>query len=229
MNTPSNRIERDAKIQQLREKFENDGYEVVVEPENSALPFDLNDYSPALLVKKPGGGGFIVEVKTAHARTSLERYQALANIVRQSPGWRFLLITVDDLNVPTHADEMVEWDALAGKLEATRSLIDSHHEEAAVLYLWSIFEAAIRKLAIAEALPIERLPALKMLNQLYTIGYISVDEFATAKKFLAMRNNIAYGFRTSLDTPLLASFFHIAFELVAEWRERKFESSLDFG
>jgi len=94
MNTPSNRTEHDAKIEQLKKKFESDGYEVIVEPRDSVLPFELASYSPDLVVKKPEGGGFIVEVKTAHAKIPFERFQSIANIVRQNQGWRFLLVTV---------------------------------------------------------------------------------------------------------------------------------------
>ncbi|NVM75180.1 hypothetical protein FHW83_000960 [Duganella sp. SG902] len=227
MNTPSNRTEYDAQVQQLKKKFESDGYEVIIDPQSPELPFELPDYSPDLVVKKPDGGGFIVEVKTTHTRTSAERYQSIANIVRQNHGWRFLLVTIDDLNIPAFAENIIGWDELEEKLKTTRSLIDSNHAEAAVLYLWSIFEAAMRKLAITEAMPIERLPAVKMLNQLYTVGYISVDEFSTVKTFLNMRNGITHGFGTSPDGPLLESFFRIVSALIAEWKVYSSEPSLD--
>lgn len=227
MNAPDNLTEQDVKIQQLKKEFESDGYEVLVKPQNPALPFELPDYSPTLVVKKPEGGGYVVEVKSAHARTAAERYQAIANIVRQNHGWRFLLVTVDDLNVPTFSEEIAGWDELEGKLKSTRFLIDSNHAEAAVLYLWSIFEAAMRKLAIMEAMPIERLPVLQVLNQLYTTGYISVDEFSTVKKFLSMRNSITHGFGNPPDEALLESFFQIVSELMAEWKTCSAESALD--
>jgi hypothetical protein len=229
MNAPDNLTEQDAKIQQLKKEFESDRCEVLIKPQNPVLPFELPDYSPTLVVKKPEGGGYIVEVKSAHARTAAERYQAIANLVRQNHGWRFLLVTVDDLNVPTFAEEIAGWDELEGKLKSTRTLIDGNHKEAAVLYLWSIFEAAMRKLAIAEAMPIERLPALQVLNQLYTTGYISVDEFSTVKKFLSMRNSITHGFATPPDSALLDSFFQIVSELMVEWMTCRYESAVDSG
>lgn len=223
MMTQSNHTEHDAKLQELKARYERDGYEVLVEPQKGVVPFDLGNYIPDLVASKPPGG-LIIEVKTANARTSIERYQSIAHIVQQHPGWRFLLVTVDDLNVPASLREMADWDELVAKLGVTRSLIDTGNSEPAVLYLWSIFEAAMRRLAITTTMPIERLPATKLMNQLFTVGYLSIDDFTTAKKFLIMRNGITHGFGTPLDDPLLESFLRVVSSLVQEWKNERTET-----
>ncbi|KVE25169.1 hypothetical protein WI93_16780 [Burkholderia vietnamiensis] len=217
MMTQSNRTEHDAKIQELKERFERDGYAVLIEPRGLDLPFDLGNYVPDLVARKPDGG-LIVEVKTANARTSIERYQSLAHTVQQHAGWRFVLVTVDDLNVPASLQETVSWGELEAKLGTIRLLIDNGNAEPAILYLWSVFEAAMRKLAITVAMPIERLPATKLMNQLYTVGYIAIDDFKTAKKFLTMRNGITHGFGTPPDVPVLESFLRAVTGLIREWK-----------
>lgn len=218
--TPSNQTEHDAKVQELRARYERDGYDVLVAPLRQSLPFDLDSYVPDLVARKPDGG-LIIEVKTANARTSIERYQSVARTVQQHPGWRFLLVTVDDLNVPESEQEMATWDALAAKTGIVRSLIDSGNAEPAILYLWSIFEASMRRLAFAVAIPVERLPATKLMNQLYTAGYISIDDFATAKKFLTMRNGVTHGFDTPADGQLLESFLDVVSGLIQEWTNER--------
>ncbi|MDB5933310.1 MAG: hypothetical protein JWQ01_654 [Massilia sp.] len=218
--TQSNRTEHDAKVQELKARFERDGYDVVIEPQRLALPFDLDNYIPDLVARKPDGG-LIVEVKTGNARTSIERYQSVARNVQQHKGWRFLLVTVDDLSVPASLQEMASWDELVTKLGTVRLLVDNGNVEPAILYLWSIFEAAMRKLAFTVAMPIERLPATKLMNQLYTVGYMSIDAFTTAKKFLAMRNGITHGFGTTPDGPLLELFYRVVSSLVQEWKDER--------
>lgn len=220
----TNRTEYEAKIQELKAQFERDGYKVLVEPQRAALPFDLDNYVPDIVASKPDGG-LIVEVKTTNTRTSIARYQSVAQTVQQHPGWRFLLVTVDDLNVP-EAQEIASWDQLEAKLGTIRSLIADEKAEPAVLYLWSVFEAAMRKLAYGVAMPVERLPATKLMNQLYTAGYISVDDFQTAKKFLTMRNEITHGFSTSPDGQLLESFLISVSGLIRDWKNERIDSEM---
>lgn len=116
---------------------------------------------------------------------------------------------------------MASWDALAAKIGTIRSLIDTGNAEPAILYLWSIFEASMRKLAFTVAMPVERLPATKLMNQLYTAGYISIDDFATAKKFLTMRNGVTLGFDTPADGQLLESFLDVVSGLIQEWTNER--------
>ncbi len=221
----SNRFEHDAKIQELKAGYERDGYEVLVAPDRQSLPFDLDNYVPDLLARKPDGG-LIIDVKTANARVSIERYQSVARTVQQHRGWRFLLVTVDDLNIPASAQQLPSWSELAAKLDMSRSLMDNGNAEPAILYLWSIWEAAMRKLAGAVALPIERLPATKLMNQFYTLGYISIDDFTTAKQFLIMRDCVTHGFNIALDGPLLESFFDVVSGFIREWKNERFDSEM---
>lgn len=215
--TQSNRTEHDAKVEELRARYARNGYEVLVEPRSESLPFDLGTYVPDLIARKDNGG-LIVEVKTANAKTSLERYQSIARVIQRYPGWRFLLVTTDDLNVPTSTQEMVSWEKLEANVATTILLIAEGHLEPATLYLWSIFEAAMRKLAVISAVPVERLPATKLMNQLYTMGHISVADFETAKKFLTMRNGITHGFGVVPDTQLVQSFLRVVSTLIQEWK-----------
>jgi hypothetical protein len=220
----TNRTEYEAKIQELKAQFERDGYNVLVEPQRTDLPFDLDNYVPDIVASKPDGG-LIVEVKTTNTKTSISRYQSVAQIVQQHPGWRFLMVTVDDLDVP-EAQEMASWDQLEAKLGTIRSLIADGKTEPGVLYLWSVFEAAMRKLAYAVAMPIERLPATALMNQLYTAGYISVGDFQTAKELLTIRNMITHGFGTSPDGPLLESFLISVAGLIRDWKNERIDSEM---
>lgn len=206
------------KIDELRMQYEREGYLVLVEPTATKLPFDLGSYMPDLVARKAdGSGGLIVEVRTTGARTSVERFQAIAQEVREHPGWRFLIVSVDDLSVATKDHQLASWQEMSTKLDQARQLLKSGLRDAAVLYLWSIFEGAMRQLAVATATPVERLPASKLMNQLYTIGYISVSELQTAKQFLQLRNQIAHGFRSDEGNHVIEAFLTSLSGWVANW------------
>jgi hypothetical protein len=77
----------------------------------------------------------------------------------------------------------------------------------------------MRKLAIATATPIERLPATKLMNQLYTLGYLSVGDYETAKQFLALRNQVTHGFGVQRDYSVLAPFFQLVVRSIEDWQK----------
>lgn len=206
------------KIEELRLQYEREGYHVLIEPTALQLPFALGAYTPDLVAQKADGtGGLIVEVRTTGGRGSVERFQAIAQVVREHLGWRFLMVTVEDLSVASKDHPLTSWEEIGTKLMQARQLLNLGMHDAAVLYLWSIFEGAMRRLAIATATPVERLPASKLMSQLYTIGYISVSELQIAKQFLQLRNQIAHGFRSDEDHDLVEAFSTLLSGWVTSW------------
>jgi REase_AHJR-like len=215
------------KIEELRLQYEREGYQVLVEPAAPQLPFALGSYTPDLVARKANGtGGLIVEVRTTAGRGSIERFQAIAQAVREHPGWRFMIVSVEDLSIASKDHQLASWDEISAKLVQARQLLNSGMHDAAVLYFWSIFEGAMRQLAVATATPVERLPASKLMNQLYTIGYISVSELQTAKQFLQLRNQIAHGFRSDGGDDLIEAFSTFLAERVANWRNESTQTGL---
>jgi len=56
------------------------------------------------------------------------------------------------------------------------------------------------------------------MNQLYTIGYISVSELRTAKQFIELRNQIAHGLRAGEGGDLIEAFSTLLSGWVTTWR-----------
>jgi len=86
------------KLQAIAEKYRLQGFEVVSEPSKSLLPFDLGNYCPDLIATKGSDVGYIIELKNSIAKISVDRYREIAEIVAQHHGWRFLLITGEDIS-----------------------------------------------------------------------------------------------------------------------------------
>ncbi|OQX03536.1 MAG: hypothetical protein BWK80_55480 [Desulfobacteraceae bacterium IS3] len=182
------------------EKYRQQGFEVIVEPSVEDMPFDLGTYHTDLLVKKSESEGYIIEIKDSAARTSIERYREISEIVSQHSGWRFLLITGEDalLNEGNiKAEELLSWEQIFRGIKQGERLISLGEIEGAVLSLWSILEAMMRKQAEKVSLPIERFPTSSLINHLYSQGELSIEQFDQAKSLLDIRNYLVHGFQAA--------------------------------
>ncbi|MCG9884402.1 MAG: hypothetical protein MH825_02295 [Cyanobacteria bacterium] len=219
MNSPI-KTAHDEKIDSLVATYEQQGFTVLREPSSGQLPFDLGGYRPDLIATR-GETGLIVEVKTTTSRISVDRFQALAQEISQHPGWRFLLVTLEDVDsfgVPTTDHELPAWPQLAVKLRQAQALMAEGTLEPALLYLWSIFEAALRRQAIEQNIPVERFPAPRLLNHLYSQGEISVEEIDLFQEFRRRRDRVAYGANESIDLPWMELVFEAVNRLVDDWK-----------
>lgn len=92
----------DEKVESLIKKYRDQGFTVIQNPKADQLPFDLDNYQADILATKneneTGLIGLIIEVKTSITSVSVERLQSVAEEVSRHPGWRFLLVTLEDID-----------------------------------------------------------------------------------------------------------------------------------
>lgn len=218
MNTHDNQLEN-TKINDLAEKYTLEGFAVTREPSETNLPFDLGGYRPDLIVTKDNSG-FIVEVKDKLTRLPVERFRALAEEVGKHPGWRFLLVTLDDegnSELPGVIDAIPDWSELSRRTSQAFTLLAEKTNEPALLYLWGIFEAILRRRATEALIPIERFPALRLINHMYSLGELSVSQHDLVIAILEIRNKLAHGFLVNVDGNLASRFATLIETLLAEW------------
>ncbi|MDV3348106.1 hypothetical protein QGP82_05355 [Leptothoe sp. LEGE 181152] len=190
------------KVEATAKELQEKGYDVIVEPSSDSIPFALGGYTPDLVAFR-GNNGIILEVKESSARFSVDRFQELAERIAAHEGWRFLLVTLDDVTdslFPNGDDGLPSWTTLQTKLASVETLIQNEMLEPALLYLWSCIEGLLRKQAMVQKLPIDRLPPVKLVNHMYSSGEISMDEFDVIRAALEKRNRVAHGLVTSLST-----------------------------
>jgi hypothetical protein len=220
MNTKAKSL-HDEKLESLASDYARRGFVVVKEPSAKQLPFDLGEYRPDLVASKDSAG-VIIEVKTSASRISVDRFQQVADEVSTHPGWRFLLVTLDDVDtreIPTTASELPDWAQLDEKLKRLDGMMAMPLLEPGLLYLWSIFEAALRRRAIAQNIPVERLPANMLLKHLYSQGEVSVDQVDVFQAFLEKRNRLAHGGNEVLDPEFIRMLIRSVKDVIEEWRE----------
>jgi len=173
------------------------GYEVIHQPHIQQLPFDLNGYSPALLVKISENQGFIVEIQDVATNLPIAHYRELAKKIAEHSGWRFLLITGEDATPIAEediADHKLTRSQILHRKERIAKLISIGEHEAAFLSLWIFAEILMRRHARHTLIPIDRLPTILMIHHLYTQLAISSDQFERAIALNEIRNRVAHGF-----------------------------------
>jgi hypothetical protein len=212
---------RHDKINRLAAEYSRAGFEVVKEPSPALLPFDLDTHQPDLLAKKDNEG-FIVDVRTSFLHVSVDRMQSVAEEVSRHPGWRFLLVTLDDVDeqaVPTTVAELLTWEQIFRCVDEVGALIGQHALVPALLHLGSIFEAALRRRAIDRSIPVERFPEPVLLKDMYSLGEISVYQVDVLEEFLQKRNRVAHGANEMPDLPSMAKWHASVTEVLSDWKQ----------
>lgn len=208
------------RLQGIAEKYKLQGFEVVIEPSKSMLPFDLGNYCPDLIARKGSNEGYIIELKNSIAKISVDRYREIAEIVAQHHGWRFLLITGEDIfsDNPKDDSKLLTWEQMLQRQEQAQRFLAIGEVEVAFLYLWGILEAAMRRQAKQVAIPIERFPANSLINHLYSQGELSMEHFDQVRVIQTVRDRLIHGYQmTNLDEPT-NQLQGLVNELIAMWK-----------
>ncbi|MBD2150486.1 hypothetical protein H6F44_10190 [Pseudanabaena sp. FACHB-1277] len=207
------------RLRGIAEKYRLQGFEVVIEPSKSLIPFDLGNYSPDIIVTKGSNEGYIIEFKNSIAKISVDRYREIAEIVAQHHGWRFLLITGEDISSddPQDDSELLTWEQMLQRQEQAQRFLAMGEVEVAFWYLWGILEAAVRRQARQVTIPIERFPANSLINHLYSQGELSIEQFDQVRVIQAVRDRLIHGYQLpNLEEPI-KQLQGLVNELIAMW------------
>ena len=209
------------KVKSLAEKYVNEGFDVVIEPKMNQLqlPFNLGNYQPDIIATK-NNSGLVIDVKTSTNRVSVENLQAISEEISRHPDWRFLLVTLEDIeaeSLPGTSEELPSWEELIDHFSQVSKLIENNNIEPAFLFLWSVFEGALRKRAVDVSIPVERLPVIRLLRTMYSLGELSISEFDIIQACLEERNRLAHGYIQKLDLETLHTFIMLVVKLLIEW------------
>jgi REase_AHJR-like len=207
-------------IARVAEDYRADGYDVVVAPGAAEIPFNLGGHRPDLLVQK-GSDRVLVEVKSRADRLSFDQLHAVVKEVRRHPGWRFVLVTPQDIpgiDFKGDDDDPSSWEEIESRMNRAQTLFDSGESEAAFLCLWIAFERLLRLQVRRISLPVDRLAPSIMIRQLYSLGEVSSDEYQTALECLNVRNRVVHGLSSPGLPKVTIGLFDLVRELLATWR-----------
>ena len=214
----------DALMARIAQKYEKDGYKVYIEPKTPNLPFDLGLYRPDLLAMKSENDGYIIEIKSKATYASVDRFREIAETVSQHDGWRFLLVTGDDisLNEPEQKSEklLLSWEQILARKGKGEKLLLLGELEGAFLTFWGILEAMMRKQAEQVSLPIESFPTSSLIKHLYSQGELSIEQFDKTMELLNIRNQFVHGFQSQNLDKAVTELQKIVSELLESWHQK---------
>lgn len=207
-------------IARVAENYRADGYDVVVAPGAEEIPFNLGGHRPDLLVRK-GSDRVLVEVKSRADRLSFDRLHSVVEEVKRHPGWRFLLVTPQDIpgaDLEDDDENRSSWEEIEFRMNRAQRLFDSGDSEAAFLGLWIAFERLLRLQVRRISLPVDRLAPSIMIRQLYSLGEVSSDEYQTALDCLNVRNRVVHGLSSPGLPKVTMGLFDLVRDLLVTWR-----------
>jgi uncharacterized protein YutE (UPF0331/DUF86 family) len=182
-------------LRRVAEQYEKDGYEVHLRPSGSSLPPFLRDFQPDLIAHR-ADEHVVIEIR---AKTDLATDHELRYVVSQvnaQSGWRFDLVVGGSDEWPDEVTtEATERDANGIRFltASTRRLLDLGQVEAAYLIVWSATEAALRQLARAHGVRLERNYPQFVAKTLYAQGLLSHTEYKRIQEAMRVRNALAHG------------------------------------
>lgn len=190
------------RLLKLAEEYRTKGYEISFEPDSEDLPDFLKNYRPDMLARR-ADETVIIEVKSRSSLdySSTQYLRNLAQVVEQNPGWRLELVMTnpEDAGYLQKAEGSLQWPEIELRLQVARQLA-TEYPEPAILYFWSLVEAALRLVTEHEGLSLQRFDPLYLVKQLATEGVISRSEYQSLMNARSLRNAIAHGFKPAQFT-----------------------------
>jgi REase_AHJR-like len=206
--------------------YAEQGYEVVVRPRPEDLPSFAKDFKVEIVGKRAAGGVLVAVKKNRDefaADANMPRY---AEIINSQPGWRFDFAILES-EMPgarelRGAKEFSDED-IGKTLSDAEKMIRAEFIHAAVIAAWAGPEAAMRiRLRASGEVAGWGTMSRGMLNDLYSSGVFSQQEFRELERLSQLRNAIVHGFASPVSEAGAVQFLsQTARRLLAESQRAK--------
>ena len=214
----SESIQTELAVRSTVDDLRDQGYSVTIKPDPSVIPFDLQRYRPDILATR-GDENLIIDIKTRGSRRSIERYKEIAEIVGNHKNWRFMLSTVDETEPLDYAsvENQANLQFLNRMLSKLDLLLAGENYALALPYLWSVYISAMRMVGERAGIPIDITSDRSVLNYVYSLGEISVDEYESARSFLELRNKAIHSLEMGISRETVLEIYDHTKQKLREW------------
>jgi uncharacterized protein YutE (UPF0331/DUF86 family) len=191
-------------LNRVRDRYESKGYRFLVKPRKSDVPRFLVGFEPDAIALK-GKGGVVIEVKSSEkAATRSSVVDFLAREVPKHKGWRFDLVLADKEGIePSESLQPSKREILASVDKVSR-MVEEGSLQAALLFAWSLLEAATRLMLLRKQEDKRFLPRT-IVEAIATNAFVSNEEERNLLEIAKLRNWLIHGFtravvyRTQID------------------------------
>jgi len=180
-------------IAKIRSRYEQKGYEVIIEPRQEDLPEFLQGYVPDVIARKPNEQ-IVVEIKSpkrAAARSALVEF--LAREVPKHEGWKFDLVLEPRDVLGSSMEPSIGEIRMA--LTEVKMLSKESNYKAALLLAWGLLEAATRRVAFDKSDDKgKRFLPRTVAEQLISKGFVDDETGRMLLDAGRLRTQVAHGF-----------------------------------
>ena len=176
-------------LEGLRPRYEQGGYQFLVNPDTSILPAFFSSYRPDAIAIKDGKK-IAIEIKSRSTEASRNSIERIRKLLSDHPEWELLVAYVGSefsqssrLPAPAVSD-------VAGRISEVRELARTH-PRAAFLVAWRLLEAALNAV-MPDADKRPRRPGT-VVEALAMDGYISSETEASLRSLVDVRNRVVHG------------------------------------
>jgi hypothetical protein len=210
-------------LEQIAKQYRDEGFAVVIRPNADQLPAFADGFGVDLLAIR-GPEKVLVQVKKN--RAELEEDPDLprqAEVVNSQPGWRYDLVLLE----PDNPDRRVLRGAAEPTDEQLHRMLERAEEsrkvgvrEAAILLLWGPLEAAMRRHTGRDGGGRPEIQPRALLNQLYSSGKLTREEFDRLGLAWKIRTEIIHGYvAPPVDEAVIETMIDVTKRLLAESQE----------
>lgn len=176
----------------LRDQYELDGFTFIEHPSSDMLPKAFGTYRPDAIALGDNEK-YAIEVKSG--RTSPPGVRDVSGVVSSVEGWKIRIVYPGDApeGDPGGQAPLVDFSGKSGEV---RALLDGGHSIAAVLFAWSVLEAAmLARLKSQYGIDVSApKSAAGLIAKLETLGEITSEEARRLGKLASVRNGLAHGY-----------------------------------
>jgi len=177
-------------LDQLRQRYEEQGFLFTVYPERSMLPAFFGSYTPDAIASK-AGRNVAIEVKRRPSSGSQLRLQEIRRLFDGQPDWELQLVHMGSGPLQSVRIAASPPGAIRSRVDEVRKLIAEGHKRAAFVIAWSLLEAALQA-AHQEGESPPRTPGT-VVQTLAMNGYIPALVERRMRELIQLRNRIVHG------------------------------------
>ncbi len=181
-------------LRELKHLANERGFEFILHPAGDVIPGFLGGYEPDAIVKRPDGGGIIVEVKGVGRPSSDRWLSEISRRVSKEKGWEFRVIRTSPIEAVAVPLAEPTPEQITRRLGEIEDLAKTGHYVPALILGWAVLEALARLASTHEGSghlgPISPVQAVQILAE---EGYLENDEAADLRRMTSLRNAVVHG------------------------------------
>jgi hypothetical protein len=175
----------------VAKRYAERGYVVTLNPPPSAFPFSLGGYQPDILASK-GDEKLVLSIKTVDVEIDKEIVKQAAQEIRKHAGWEFMIATLPEMDMEERslvAACGMSFRAIESRVRHLDRLAANPDTAGLVLpLLWTGYVQLLQILLVKEDVDINPRTDLNLLNNAYSLGILTFQEYEAARQLLEIRD-----------------------------------------